>query len=505
MDNQTNNKLQVLSLEDSDIDFELISEQLINAGLNIEISRAETELEFTSSIRSNHFDLILADYMLPQFDAFRALTICMEYCPEVPFICVSGSIGEMKAIELLKHGAVDYVIKDRMERLPFAISRALEEARIKLENEKAQEALRKSEERFRDILFSSADWVWEVDEQGRYTYSSQRDIELFDCTHDDIIGKTPFDFMTKDEGERVGAIFSEFVRNKMPIKDLENWNNGKNGEKICLLTNGVPILDNEGQLKGYRGIDKNITERKNSELELLIAKERAEASDKLKTAFMNNISHEIRTPLNGILGFGQIIADPYFPNDQKESFYKMMTDSSDRLLNTITSIMDISLLTSGNQKVFKSEFQVDNLINEIAEKFSGPCEVKNLKLSIRKDKIEKDFKINSDEILIGKILSHLTDNAIKFTTSGVITIGYEIKENELIIFVKDSGIGISEKHRNQIFDNFMQVDNANTRSYQGSGIGLSISKKIAELLGGQIWFDSEQGKGTTFYFSLPLK
>jgi PAS domain S-box-containing protein len=505
MDNQINYKLQVLSLEDSDMDFELINEQLISAGLEFEISHVETEIEFTTAIRNNIYDIILADYMLPQFDAFRALKLCQEYCPDVPFICVSGSIGEMKAIELLKNGAVDYVIKDRMERLPFAFSRALEEARVKLENKKAQIALHKSEERLRDILFSTADWVWEIDEHYRYTYSSQHDIDLFNVAPNEIIGKTPFDFMLADEAKRVEVIINEIIAKKEQIIDLENWNIGKDGQMICLLTNGVPIFDKEGQLRGYRGIGKNITERKNAEQELIIAKEKAEASDRLKTAFMNNISHEVRTPLNGILGFGQIIADPYFPAEEKESFYKMLEISSDRLLNTITSIMDISLLTSGNQKAFKSEFPINKLINEITDKFRNPCEVKNLKLLIKKDNIEKDLIINSDEILIGKILSHLTDNAIKFTTSGVVTIGYKKKENELVLYVEDSGIGISDKYKNQIFDNFMQVDNANTRRYEGSGIGLSISKKITELLGGHIWFDSERGKGSTFYISLPLK
>jgi PAS domain S-box-containing protein len=633
MDNEKlkSNLIQLLSLEDSDIDFELICEQVLNAGFEVEISRAETEQDFTSFIRKKKFDIILADYMLPQFDAFKALKLCQEYCPDIPFICVSGSIGEIKAIELLKNGAVDYVLKDRMERLPFAITRALEEARIKLEHQKAHEALRVSEERLRDIIFSTADWVWEVDENGKYTYSSQRDIDLFGVAPDEIIGKTPFDFMSPEEANRVSVIFTEIIANKWPIKDLENWNIGKNGEPICLLTNGLPIIDQEGRLKGYRGVDKNITEKKYSEeairqseaklsysqeiakmgswdldmrnnkytwsknmynllgyqpfekemifndfinmvhpddkplidyyteeimrtkagvsfdfrfllpderviwiqnniepvfrnealielhgvniditekklaeQELISEKERAEASDRLKTAFMNNISHEIRTPLNGILGFGQIIADPDFPMEEKEPFFKMLNDSSDRLLNTITSIMDISLLTSRNQKVYKKEFPVDKLITEIGEKFKNRCEEKNLKLFLEKGKIENDAKICSDENLLGKIISHLTDNAIKFTAEGAITIGYELKEKELLVYVKDTGIGISDKYKNQIFDNFMQVDNANTRRYEGSGIGLSISKKITDLLGGKIWFDSEKGKGTTFCFTIPI-
>ena len=126
-------------------------------------------------------------------------------------------------------------------------------------------AQRESEERLRDIIFSMADWVWEVDENGVYTYSSDKGLEFFGASRGDIIGKTPFDFMPPEEAKRVGAIFSEIAANKRPIKDLENWNIGKNGERICLLTNGVPILDEEGNLKGYRGVDKDISERKRAE------------------------------------------------------------------------------------------------------------------------------------------------------------------------------------------------------------------------------------------------
>ena len=136
------------------------------------------------------------------------------------------------------------------------------------ERKRAEEALQESEERLRDVIFSIADWVWEVDENGVYTHSSQKGIDLFGKSRGDIIGKTPFDFMPPDEAKRVAAIFSEIAANKLPIKDLENWNINKNSERICLLTNGVPILDEDGNLKGYRGVDKDITDHKRVEEEL---------------------------------------------------------------------------------------------------------------------------------------------------------------------------------------------------------------------------------------------
>jgi PAS domain S-box-containing protein len=400
-------------------------------------------------------------------------------------------------------GAVDYVLKDRLERLPFAVQRALEEAVIKLEFKLSQEALRLSEERLRNILFSTADWVWEVDKDGRYTYSSQRDIDLFGMASDEIIGKTPFDFMPEDEAKRIGKIFSEIAANKAPIKDLENWNFGKNGQLICLLTNGLPILDLKGRLMGYRGVDKNITERKQAEQDLINAKENAEASNRLKTAFINNISHEIRTPLNGILGFGQILTDPGFTDEAKLDYYRMFNTSCDRLLNTMTNIMDISLLASGNLKIMKNEVCLCDLVSGVSEEFSISCQNKNTTIFIQENSFKCANKILTDENLLRKVFYQIIDNAVKFTSNGTITIGCRKNENELHFFVKDSGIGISNENKSRIFGNFEQEDDTNTRKYEGTGIGLSISKGFVELLGGKIWVESEKGKGSTFWFSLP--
>jgi PAS domain S-box-containing protein len=504
-DNLTPKMLYVLSLEDSDIDFELVYEQLNLTGFQIEISRAETEVEFTSSIRSNIYDIILADYMLPQFDAFRALKLCQEYCPDIPFICVSGSIGEMKAIELLKNGAVDYVIKDRMERLPFAVKRALEEAAIKLEHKQAQEALRISEERMRDILFSTADWVWEVDEQGRYTYSSQRDVELFDIDHDEIIGKTPFDFMTPDEAKRIGAIFSEITTHKMPIIDLENWNLGKDGRKVCLLTNGVPILDSQGQLVGYRGVDKNITDRKLAELELINAKEKAEESDRLKSAFLSNMSHEIRTPLNSIIGFSDLLLDPFFDPEQQIEFVNSIKNSGNNLIAIINDIMDISKIETGQITIHKSKFLIRQFLDEVKAQHVIITEKKGLGFNCfcQCDESNHDVFVSTDQERLRQIFNNLVSNALKFTSEGYIEIGSRLIDDEVEFHVKDTGIGISPDFLVKIFERFRQVEGEKTRKYGGNGLGLAISKNLVELMGGEIRVESEVGKGSTFYFTLP--
>jgi len=261
-------------------------------------------------------------------------------------------------------------------------------------------------------------------------------------------------------------------------------------------------LQNQNQI-----LEEKVAERtyelEKQNIELIAAKEKAEASDSLKGTFINNISHEIRTPLNGILGFGQILTDPDLSPEEKEQYSEMLNISSSRLVNTVTNFMDISLLTSGNQKVLKKNIKPEKSIKEVVSKFADSCIAKKINLSIESLPPENDIQIFTDEDLLYKILYHLIDNALKFTHIGNITIGYQESESDIVFYVKDTGIGISEDNQNHIFDSFIQEDGAITRRYEGSGLGLSIAKGFIHLLNGKIWLDSEKGKGSTFYFSLP--
>ncbi len=239
--------------------------------------------------------------------------------------------------------------------------------------------------------------------------------------------------------------------------------------------------------------------------ELVIAKEQAESSDRLKTAFMNNISHEIRTPLNGILGFGQLMADPDLTQDEKEQYLFILKSSSNRLMSTVTDYMDMSLITSGNQDVRKKLFTPGDLLNTIYNRFIQPCQTKNLVLSLQIPQTVSKLYINSDHELLLKILSHLINNAVKFTKHGTVSFGFEVKGPELEFFVKDTGVGINQEVQPAIFDKFMQENVSDTRGHEGSGLGLSIAKGMVELLGGHIWLESSKGKGSAFFFTIPIE
>jgi len=260
-------------------------------------------------------------------------------------------------------------------------------------------------------------------------------------------------------------------------------------------------VDNE--ITGYVGTITDITERKKFEEELLAAKERAETSDRLKTAFMNNISHEVRTPLNGILGFGEMIAEPDVTGEEKSRYLEILNSSSDRLLKTINDFMDISLVVSRNMEVRRNSFNLNEFLVQLFNENVTRALAKKLEFNFHTPDNCLSLQIYSDTGLLKKVFSHLLDNAIKFSSAGSIIFGYNLEKERIQFFVTDEGVGIAQDKLALIFEHFMQEDYINTRKFEGSGLGLSIAKGIVELLGGTLWVKSVKGQGSSFFFTIP--
>jgi PAS domain S-box-containing protein len=283
--------------------------------------------------------------------------------------------------------------------------------------------------------------------------------------------------------------------------------NGKPYGAIVIQDYHNPDAYSENDLKMLEFIASQVSlsiQRQKSILELQDAFAKAEAGDKLKTAFINNISHEIRTPLNGILGFTEMTLNPDSTREDNELFFSIIKKSSKRLLNTITSYMDISMLVSGTMELVRRPSNLDKLIKEVYKDFAEMSINKGIELQIRKPQFEDPMILNTDIEKLRKIMSHLLDNAFKFTQKGLITFGYELKENDFEFFVSDTGTGIKTETMSVIFDAFMQADVSSTRGYEGSGLGLSIANGLVKLLGGNLWVDTERGRGSTFYFTIPF-
>ncbi len=254
-------------------------------------------------------------------------------------------------------------------------------------------------------------------------------------------------------------------------------------------------------------VNKNLEQKvKKRTEELSAAKERAEQSDKLKSAFLANMSHEIRTPMNGILGFAQLLRQTDDPDEQKE-FLDIIDENGQHLLSLINDIIDLSKIETGMLKVDNSEFSVNELLQEVYDFFGNEDKVKaeRLELKLRTALESKEDFIIADRTRLKQILINLVSNAIKFTHEGSVEAGYTVFEDDLLFFVEDTGVGIEEEKRGVIFDRFMQITVNHHPTHHGSGLGLAISKAFVQLMGGQIWVDSVPGDGSVFYFTLPFQ
>lgn len=241
---------------------------------------------------------------------------------------------------------------------------------------------------------------------------------------------------------------------------------------------------------------------------LLEEKERAEKADKLKSAFLANMSHEIRTPMNAIIGFSQLLEMVYNDDEKRRDYIDLINRNGANLLKIIEDILDMAKIQAGELKVNIQEFELHYLLKELYDTFE---ELKflhlknNISLIINIKLLETPLILYTDKYRLKQVMTNLLGNALKFTDEGQIEFGYVIENEQVKFFVRDTGIGIKEEQRNDIFNQFIKIIDNERKFYEGAGLGLTISKKIIETLGGNIWFDSEYGKGSTFYFTVPYQ
>jgi len=256
--------------------------------------------------------------------------------------------------------------------------------------------------------------------------------------------------------------------------------------------------------KNILGMVLDMTERKHNETELKYAKEKAEESDKLKSSFLANMSHEVRTPMNAIMGYAELLSSPNYSDKEKQDYVSIISKSSQQLLRIMNDIVEISKIATGQITVNPVPFDLNALLDDIHQEFNPLAFLKNIKFTIKKGLQNPASRIILDDIKLRLILSNLVDNAIKFTEKGSVEISYLLKDSTLEFNIKDTGIGISKEHLEIIFERFRQLEDSYTRKYGGSGLGLSIAKSYAELLGGSIGVESTAGAGSTFIFHIPF-
>ncbi len=368
------------------------------------------------------------------------------------------------------------------------------------ERKRVEQEVEESREKYRGLSEAAFESVF-LSEKGRCIEQNQSGEKKFGYSNEEAIGRYGTDWIAPQSREIV----------------MSNMLNGYEHpyEALAIKKDGntFPCII-QGKMMHYKGKTvrvtslTDITEHKLVEQELIKAKEKAEESDRLKSAFLANMSHEIRTPMNGILGFVDLLKEPQLTGEEQEQYIDIIKTSSERMLNTINDLVDISKIEAGQVEVVQTETDVTDILERQYGFFTRAVTSKGLELMCDASLSESEARIITDKQKLEEILANLIKNAIKFTDQGKVMIGCSCIMgkgcNELEFYVKDTGIGIPPSRVKAIFNRFEQADLEESRAFEGSGLGLAISKAYLEMLGGRIRVESEEGVGSQFYFTLPL-
>ncbi|WP_051568436.1 PAS domain-containing hybrid sensor histidine kinase/response regulator [Crocinitomix catalasitica] len=352
-----------------------------------------------------------------------------------------------------------------------------------------------------DLINNINDPVFVKDASSRLVLANDAFCEIFNLPRDLILGKTLAESVPPTEREQFLKIDQAVISTGI-VSLVEELLTISERKTKTIITRKSRYTDNNGT-HFLIGVIHDITALKQVEEELILAREKAEESDRLKSAFLANMSHEIRTPMNAVLGFAQLLKKGNITEEKKKKYLDYIDTGGQRLLNIISDIVDISKLEAQQLPLYYEDTNLNTLIDNLKDQFVIHPINTGTEIRTIKGLDDAESIVFVDGTRLAQILSNLLENAIKFTKKGVVEFGYTIDDEKLAFFVKDNGIGIASSDQKNIFDRFIRVDNQQNKSEQGNGLGLAIAKSLVHLLEGEIRVESEVGKGTTFYFNIP--
>ncbi len=372
----------------------------------------------------------------------------------------------------------------------------------------AKKEVEESEKKFRELFEKSGDAIL-IMKNGLFSDCNPAAVELLGYkSKNEILNSHPSKLSPEFQPD---GMESKVKSEEILALTLKNgthrfeWMHTKSDGKIFPVEILLTVISTEPDNEIIHVVWRDITERKKDELKLLEAKEKAEESDRLKTEFLNNMSHEIRTPMNGILGFSHLLNDPNLNKKRRKHFVQIIQNSGNQLLQIIDDILEISRLGTKQVQAIDEEVCLNDLLLELFSIFDIKAKENKTPLFLEKGLLDKESFIFTDRTKLNKIVSNLLENALKFTNEGHISFGYHLKDKEIVIYVKDTGIGIKKELLETIFERFAQGEKELVKKTGGLGLGLSIAKENTELLGGKISVESEMMEGSIFSITIPYK
>lgn len=490
-------QIHLLLVEDDTVDQMAFKREIREQRLPIDYKIASSVSTALPLLAAETFEVVITDHDLGDGTAFDIV----KRCTNIPVIFLTGQGDEELAVRAMKAGAFDYLIKDcdrlYLKKLPMVIANAAERRR-------SARALAETERRYHDLFENANDLIQVTDAQGKMILVNPAWNKTLGFTQLQVVGRFFDEFVHPDSQVDVDNAFRAALEGQDVKRDFKMV--ARDGSTL-IVEGSFGATFSEDRPVAVRSILHDVTERKQIEAALAEARDAALDSARLKSTFLANMSHEIRTPMNGIIGMTGLLLDTELSREQRE-FTDTVKSCAESLLTILNDILDFSKIEAGKLRFETVDFDLRNVIESTVEVLAARSEQKKIELA---SSIFPDvpIQLKGDPGRLRQVLTNLIGNAIKFTETGEVIVRVkkvsETPEDVRIRFsVTDTGIGIPLEAQARIFDAFVQADASTTRRFGGSGLGLAISKQLIEMMGGEIWFESREGKGSVFTFETSL-
>jgi PAS domain S-box-containing protein len=498
--------LHLLLVEDNALDAELTLAQLERADYAVEAQIVYDEANFVAQLESKQFDVILADFVMPTFSGIEALALATERAPDTPFIFVSGLLGEEHAVEMLKRGATDYVLKQRLQRLPAVVRRAMREAAERQQRIAVERVLRETETHFRLLVDALKDYaVITLDQEGRIRTWNAASERILGYPAQDVVGRSARVFLSPED--RDAGVFEQELataRQEGSASD-DRWLWRKDGHSFFASGVTTAICTESHELIGFSKIIRDATDAHMAADALRLAKEQAETANRAKDHFLAVLSHELRTPLTPILAAVRLLEMKRQLTDDALPTLDLIRRNVELEARLIDDLLDLTSIARGKLSLNFTNVALDTLMTSALDMSVSDLRAKGLSLETRFE--AGASLVLGDAARLQQIVWNLMKNAVKFTPSdGRIEVRtWNPDASTIAVAVTDSGIGISAEALPRIFSAFEQADDSITRAFGGLGLGLAIASTLAQKHGGTLTAQSEgRDKGARFTLTLPL-